>query len=285
MPRASRSLRHRVLPDNITFANLPVGTYTLTVTNPGFAKAEVGDKIVALRPKPLMSRPDRQGRRNCGSNRCGDHDRHHHSGGADLFCASQMADLPDGIGIRRHQPVAPQCRRGNQRRRRARHRSLGGRTAAAQQQFIIEGIDNNSRSVTGPLVHVPNDAVAEFTVQQNQFSPEFGHSSGGQFNQVVKSGTNEFHGTVYEYMQNRDLNAADNLDAVDGNPAASALRQQPLRRRRRRPDQEEQAVFLRSFEYKPIGSARIGRSVMRPPPPAGTDHHGFHSGINQNNLN
>ena len=93
--------------------------------------------------------------------------------------------------------------------------SVGGQRPR-NNNFTIEGIDNNSGSVTGPLVTVPNDAVAEFTVQQNQISPEFGHSSGGQFNQVVKSGSNEFHGTAYEYLQNRNLNAADNQSAVNG---------------------------------------------------------------------
>jgi hypothetical protein len=80
--------------------------------------------------------------------------------------------------------------------------SVGGQRPR-NNNFTIEGIDNNNKSVTGPLVFVPNDAVAEFTVLQNQFSPEFGHSSGGQFNQVVKSGTNDFHGTLYEYLRNR----------------------------------------------------------------------------------
>jgi hypothetical protein len=46
------------------------------------------------------------------------------------------------------------------------------------------------------VVGVPNDAVAEFTFLQNQFGADFGHSSGGQFNQVVKSGTNQFHGSL-----------------------------------------------------------------------------------------
>ena len=71
--------------------------------------------------------------------------------------------------------------------------SVGGQRPR-NNNFTIEGIDNNSGSVTGPLVGVPNDSVAEFTFLQNQFSADFGHSSGGQFNQVVKSGTNQFHG-------------------------------------------------------------------------------------------
>jgi hypothetical protein len=95
--------------------------------------------------------------------------------------------------------------------------SVGGQRPR-NNNFTIEGIDNNDKAVTGPLVQVPNDAVSEFTVIANQFSPEYGHSSGGQFNQVIKSGTNQFHGTLYEYFNNRDLNAADNLNAIEGNP-------------------------------------------------------------------
>ena len=75
--------------------------------------------------------------------------------------------------------------------------------------FTVEGVDNNSKSVTGPIVVIPNDAVQNFTVLQNQFAAEFGHSSGGQFNQTIVSGTNQFHGRLYEYFQNRNLNAID----------------------------------------------------------------------------
>ncbi|HXU16110.1 MAG TPA: carboxypeptidase regulatory-like domain-containing protein, partial [Terriglobales bacterium] len=70
--------------------------------------------------------------------------------------------------------------------------------------FTVEGVDNNNKGVTGPLLQIPNDAVDQFTVLQNQFSPEFGHSSGGQFNQTIKGGTNSFHGRLYEYFQNRN---------------------------------------------------------------------------------
>lgn len=74
---------------------------------------------------------------------------------------------------------------------------------------MIEGIDNNDKGVTGPLVYVPTEAVGEFSLITNQFSPEFGHSSGGQFNTNVISGTNHVHGQIYEYFQNRNLNAED----------------------------------------------------------------------------
>jgi Carboxypeptidase regulatory-like domain len=88
--------------------------------------------------------------------------------------------------------------------------SIGGQRPR-NNNFTIEGIDNNNKAVTGPLVYAPNDAVGNFTLITNQFSPEFGHSSGGQFNTDVISGTNHFHGAAYEYFQNRDLNSASGI--------------------------------------------------------------------------
>jgi len=84
--------------------------------------------------------------------------------------------------------------------------SVGGMRSRSNN-YTIEGIDNNNKSVTGPLVYVPSTAVGEFTVITNQFSPEFGHSVGGQFNTVIVSGTNKIHGAAYEYAQNRNFNA------------------------------------------------------------------------------
>ena len=88
--------------------------------------------------------------------------------------------------------------------------SVGGQRPR-NNNFTIEGVDNNSKSVTGPLVYIPNDASGSFTLITNQFSPEFGHSSGGQFNVGVVSGTNHFHGKLYEYFDNRNLNAASGV--------------------------------------------------------------------------
>ena len=90
--------------------------------------------------------------------------------------------------------------------------SIGGQRPT-DNNYMVEGIDNNDKSVPGPLLSVPSDAVAEFTSLQNQYSAEYGHSNGGQFNQIIKSGTNQFHGTVYEYSQNRNYNAIDAAQA------------------------------------------------------------------------
>jgi hypothetical protein len=86
--------------------------------------------------------------------------------------------------------------------------AVGGQRPT-DNNYMVEGIDNNDKSVPGPLLYVPSDAVSQFTSMQNQYSAEFGHSNGGQFNQIINSGTNKFHGRIYEYSQNRNYNAID----------------------------------------------------------------------------
>jgi hypothetical protein len=73
---------------------------------------------------------------------------------------------------------------------------------------------------------VIQDAVSEFALQTNQFSAEYGHSAGGQFNLVTKTGTNAWHGTGEWYTQNRNFNSIDNLTkqaieagTISGQPA------------------------------------------------------------------
>src|ERR1039458_9648897 len=139
--------------------------------------------------------------------------------------------------------------------------SVGGQRPR-NNNFTIEGIDNNSGSVTGPLVTVPNDAVAEFSVQQNQISPEFGHSSGGQFNQVLKSGGNEFHGTAYEYLQNRKLNAADNFDALNGNELHPRYDNNRFGGSLGGPIKKNKMFFYGLYEYNPIGRSATPGSLF-----------------------
>ena len=132
--------------------------------------------------------------------------------------------------------------------------SVGGQRPR-NNNFTIEGVDNNNKAVTGPLVQVPNDAVSEFTVIANQFSPEYGHSSGGQFNQIIKSGTNQFHGTLYEYFTNRDLNAADNLNAVEGNPLHPRYDNNRFGGNFGGPIKKDKLFFFVDWEYNPIGQS------------------------------
>jgi len=87
--------------------------------------------------------------------------------------------------------------------------SVGG-TRPRENNFNVDGVDDNNLGVTGPNSTVIPDAVAEFTLQTNQFSAETGHSQAA--NSIChQTGTNALRGSAYEYFQNKNLNAMDNL--------------------------------------------------------------------------
>ncbi len=78
--------------------------------------------------------------------------------------------------------------------------------------FILDGVDNNSygtsnQGFSNQVVQVSPDAVEEFKVQTNNFSAEFGRAGGAVINATFRSGTNHFHGTVWEFNRNTSLNA------------------------------------------------------------------------------
>ena len=139
--------------------------------------------------------------------------------------------------------------------------------------FTVEGVDNNDKGVTGPSVYVPNDAVANFSVLQNQFNAEFGHSNGGQFNIVVVNGTNAFHGRAYEYFQNRNLNAIDNAVVNNTNPGETP--KNPRYDNNRFGGQlggpiiKNKLFFFGNFEYNPVGQVALPGGTLLAPTAAG----------------
>jgi hypothetical protein len=93
--------------------------------------------------------------------------------------------------------------------------SVGGQRPR-NNNFVVDGVDNNDKAVTGPQSYISPEEVAEFTLLQNQFSAEFARSNGGNFITVTKSGTNDFHGTGYTFWRNRYLNALDTIQKNAG---------------------------------------------------------------------
>jgi hypothetical protein len=73
--------------------------------------------------------------------------------------------------------------------------------------FMVNGADAEEKLQNGPAI-VPNlDSIAEFRIITNNFNAEYGNYSGGQINVVTKSGTNQFHGNVFDFLRNTDLDA------------------------------------------------------------------------------
>src|SRR5947207_10831058 len=84
----------------------------------------------------------------------------------------------------------------------------------AQNNYLLDGVDNNSDTVdflngTNFVVLPPVDAIEEFKVQTTGFSAEFGRSGAAVLNATIKSGTNSFHGSAWEFFRNDKLDAAD----------------------------------------------------------------------------
>ena len=95
----------------------------------------------------------------------------------------------------------------------------------AQNNYLLDGIDNNSDTVdflngTNYVVLPPVDAIQEFKVQTSDFSAEFGRSGAAVLNATIKSGTNEFHGSGWEFLRNNHLDSADYFENANHIPRA-----------------------------------------------------------------
>ena len=84
--------------------------------------------------------------------------------------------------------------------------SVNGQRVASSN-YMLDGVDNNDLIVTGPATRVSADAVKEFRMNTNNYSAEFGRASGFIANAISQSGTNEIHGTAFEYFNRDQLNA------------------------------------------------------------------------------
>ncbi len=193
------------------FGNLPVGTYTIRVSKSSFATTtltnfaielnkissvtvtlEIGSQATTVEvtgATPLINTTTAQIDNTFDAQMIADFPVASVQGVLNLALLQSGVSTSGGVGAGTGPSVGGQRPRDN--------------------NFTIEGVDNNNKSVTGPLVSIPVDAVQEFSALQNQFSPEFGHSNAGQFNTVILSGTNQFHGKAFGYFQNRDFNAVD----------------------------------------------------------------------------
>ena len=78
--------------------------------------------------------------------------------------------------------------------------------------FMVDGVDNNAygtsnQGFSNQMIQLNPDAVEEFRVMTNNFSAEYGRAGGAVINASVRSGTNEFHGSAWEFLRNTKLNA------------------------------------------------------------------------------
>src|ERR1041385_8974819 len=82
-------------------------------------------------------------------------------------------------------------------------------TPSRDNTLLLDGVDNNDTWLNSVVIFPRIDAFEEFKVQTSTYSAEFGRSSGGVVNIQIKSGTNAFHGSGFEFLRNDKLDAND----------------------------------------------------------------------------
>jgi Carboxypeptidase regulatory-like domain/TonB-dependent Receptor Plug Domain len=100
----------------------------------------------------------------------------------------------------------------------------GGRTDSVT--FLLDGGLNNDLLDNSNVLDPNPDAVAEFKVLASDYTAEYGRNGGGIISEVIKSGTNSIHGSVFEFIRNRDFDANDYFNKQQGLPRLDLKRNQ-----------------------------------------------------------
>src|SRR5882757_9221752 len=190
-----------------TFRNVPPGTYKLTVDGKGFRKVQVsqvavqsardtalgavkmelasagGETVEVIESAPIIETTTGQV--------------------TNTFDSAAVADLPTGGGfdsLALYLPGVADTGSNNFSNTNGAGFSSNG-LRGRSNNFQIDGQSNNDNSVAGPSIFLGNqDLLGEVSIITNDFSVEYGRASGSVVNYVTKSGTNQFHGSAFEYF-------------------------------------------------------------------------------------
>ena len=135
----------------------------------------------------------------------------------------------------------------------------GGRSRA--NNFSVNGGDANDQFVNLPTIQPTPDAIEEFRVISNTFDAEYGRNSGAVVNVVTKSGTNQWHGNVYEYFRNKVLNAQGYFNTVK-----PQFNQNQFGGTFGGPLRKDRTFFFTSYEGRRVRQGVSGQTVFVPTP-------------------
>jgi hypothetical protein len=108
--------------------------------------------------------------------------------------------------------------------------SNGGRVRS--NNFMIDGQDNNNFGVAGSTIPLNNpDAIQEVRLVTNQFSAEYGRNSSAVFNAIMRSGSNQYHGSAFWFHNDNALNACSNVQKAGANGFCNPNAADPSRRK------------------------------------------------------
>ena len=215
----------RTKPDdsgNFTFTNVKVGRYTLTAEAPGFSKAVAANIQINVGARQRVDLTMQVGEvsesvqvTDVASTLETDSSEH-----GQVINRQQIVELPlNGrnysdlalLSTNVHKSPMSVLFAANGTPREGAFNVNGMRST--YNNFLLDGLDNNAYSpsnqgYSSQVVQPSPDAIAEFKVITSNFSAEYGRVGGGVINTALRSGTNQFHGTAYEFLRNTALNAA-----------------------------------------------------------------------------
>jgi hypothetical protein len=206
---------------NYDFLNVKVGRYTITVEAPGFSKASTSDVEVQVGARQRVDISMKVGNVSESVEVTGaaaqlDTDN---SEKGQVIDTQQIVELPlNGrnyadlalLSTNVHRSPMSVLFAANGTPREAAFNVNGMRST--YNNFLLDGTDNNedgtsNQSYSSQVAQPSPDALAEFKVITNNYSAEYGRVGGAVVNAVMRSGTNQVHGTAYEFFRNTDLNA------------------------------------------------------------------------------
>jgi Carboxypeptidase regulatory-like domain/TonB-dependent Receptor Plug Domain len=97
----------------------------------------------------------------------------------------------------------------------------------SSSNYLLDGIENNNYLITGPLATVAPEAIQEYRISTNNFSAEYGRTSGFLANAITRTGGDQFHGVAYFYLENEALNANAFQQNLIGAPRSIDKQDQP----------------------------------------------------------
>jgi hypothetical protein len=190
------------------FLNLPIGTYRVTATNSGFRTFTatgitlVLDQIFALNIKMELGQVSEQVLVEASNVQV----ETSNTQLGTVINGDAIVDMPlNGRNWTQLQLLEPGVMASSDRF--GTYSTNGAQTQ--QNSFLINGQDSNDLPLNTPLIIPSPDAIAEFNMVTNTINPEYGRNSGAIMNAVIKSGTNSFHGSGFEFYRDTSLNTKD----------------------------------------------------------------------------
>jgi hypothetical protein len=199
---------------NYQILNVPIGTYRLSGEAAGFKKAVAAEFTVTVAARQRVDLSLQVGdvaEQIVVSDAATPLETDTSSRGT-VVSSNQIVNLPlNGRSYADLALLAPGVRKSGIATSRDASFNVNGMRSSLNN-FVIDGVDNNAygtsnQGFSNQVVQLSPDAVQEFRIETTNYSAEFGRAGGGVINASIRSGTNSFHGSAWEYLRNTKLNA------------------------------------------------------------------------------